>query len=264
MFNRSQASASGGRKVLAALLAGAILSTTALTASRAQNAEPVQTPPAASENAAPSRAANDGERRSERMERRAERRGGHHQEKHGRHHRRGGMAAMMTPARVAMALAAFETGIGVTPEQMDVWREFSSAAVAFAAASQPGFGRRSGADRDMTDGSDEDANAMEMDGETANAPDETSDGTAGNQSERAGRTPFAFIDRITERSIAAGEAATRLQTATADLEEVLTPEQVDTARTLMRSMMREARMERGGRHGMRGHREHHGRHHGRY
>ncbi|MER0239681.1 hypothetical protein [Fulvimarina sp. MAC8] len=272
MFNRPNASASGTRKMIVAILAGAFLSTTALTASRAQNTEPAQTPPAASEEASPSstdrgRSAGEGDRSADRMERRAERRGGYHHGKRGGHHRHGGMGEMMTPARVATALAALETGIGITPDQMEVWREFSSAAVAFAIAAQPGFGPRGersvgpSDDADETEAANQSDEVMSDNPDTIasdDTPDASASATSENRAERTGRTPFDFIDRIAERAIASGEAAERLQTASGDLQEALTPEQVEIATSLVRSMMHEARSERGGRHGMRGHRRHHG------
>ncbi|MDY8110006.1 Spy/CpxP family protein refolding chaperone [Fulvimarina sp. 2208YS6-2-32] len=255
MFDRQNARASTMRNALVALVAGALLSTTALTASRAQTAEPAPTPPAAMQErdgpSAQARSGGENPRDGARGERRGER-----ADRHGkRHHadRRGGrggygMGFMMNPAKVASGLAALETGIGITSDQMDVWREFSSAAVAFAAASRPSHGPRGERWRDRDEAP-----------EAGQAPNAA---TGGEAASGAQRTPFDRLERITSRAIASGEAARTLQSAAETLQQSLTPEQIDTARTLMRSMMREARMEQRGHHGKGGRHGGHGDHHG--
>ncbi|MEN3793286.1 hypothetical protein [Fulvimarina sp. MAC3] len=271
MSNQSSATPLRTRSRIAAVLAGVLVSTTALTAAQAQTTEPIQAPPATSGEASPASTqgaerAGEGERQADRMERRtdqekrhAERRGGDWHKKHGWHHRRGGMGAMMTPARVATALAALETGIGITPEQMPVWRQFSSAATAFAIAAQPGPGPRGKRPGARGENASEGGDAMQPGDQTAGRQDDGASDTPNTRRERGERSPFEFIDRITQRAITSGEEAKRLQTASSELQEALTPEQVETATALVRSMMREARSQRGGRHEMRGH---HGKHHG--
>lgn len=275
MFNRPKFSTSGARKAIATVLAGALLSTTMLTGAVAQTAEPSPNSPAAAETENSSSAnGEDSNRAGERMERRGESREGraerHGKPHHGRysaHHRGGGMMAMMTPARVATALAALETGIGITQEQIDVWREFSSAATAFAIAAQPGFGPRGGGDGGPSEDAAENDSTAQPDeavepGEQDTAVNSDAEQPDASSAERRGPSPFDFIDRITERAIASGDAATRLQTASADLQDALTPEQVETATALVRSMMREVHSQHGNREGMKGHHGRHGAHHG--
>ncbi|UIJ72488.1 hypothetical protein [Aurantimonas sp. HBX-1] len=227
----------------------------------------------------------------------------------GRYHGRGGherwmrghggpraharMMQMFSPAKVAGALAAIETGIGVQPDQMEAWRTFTAALVAFADGAQPPhMGMRRGGPRMMPDtetapeatGDDTDTSVeetiedqVELPGEDA---DESSDTDAADEaddtvaSEQAG-PGFFMLERMADRAIEQGERAETLKAALADLQQTLTPEQIDTARSLVRSMMRDARREhraemrqrRGGRdgemrHGMRGHGEHRQHHQG--
>lgn len=223
-------------------------------------------------------------------------RGGRHYMQRG-HGPRGGHARMMqmfSPAKVAGALAAIETGIGVQPDQMEAWRTFSGALVAFADGAQPphrGMGRggvrmmpNANAADEAQGESDETAldetiaDQVELPGDdsddTADSVDATEDGDDAVASDMAG-PGFMMLDRMADRAIAQGERAETLKAAMADLQQTLTPEQIDTARSLVRSMMRDARAEhraemrerRGGRdgemrHGKRGHDEHHRKHDG--
>lgn len=173
----------------------------------------------------------------------------------GRHGPRGGM--MMSPAKLAGALAALETGVGIQPDQMATWRTFTGALIAFAESVQPprhgmrGMGpgpRGMGADDEADDAADAPDVTAPQDGAAQASP-----GASGSQN-RDGRELFAFkmLDRFADRAIEAGERAETLKSALADLERTLTPEQIDTARGLVRSMMRDMRHEwRRGEHGPR-------------
>lgn len=203
------------------------------------------------------------------------------------------MMQMMSPARIAGALSTLETGMGITPDQMAVWRRFSGALVTFAAASQPphmGPGMRHGMGRDkmgQTDDrsadagnqpdpadSQDQADDQSLDGQTmddsADAPAQAGNSMDQKAQAQPGAGAFRFLDRIADGAIARGEAAKALKTAVAELQTTLTPQQIATGRALARSMMQEARqqfrqerrdrmqrgeMRHGGRHG---HHEHHG------
>ena len=219
-------------------------------------------------------------------------RGGRHHMQRG-HGPRGGHARMMqmfSPAKVAGALAAIETGIGVQPDQMEAWRTFSGALVAFADGAQPphrGMGRggvrmmpnanaaaETPGETDETSLDETIAGQVELPGDdaddTADSVDATEDDDDAVASDVAG-PGFIMLDRMADRAIEQGERAETLKAALVDLQQTLTPEQIDTARSLVRSMMRDARAEhraemrerRGGRDGeMRHGRQHHGEQHG--
>ncbi len=205
---------------------------------------------------------------------------------HGGRHA-GMMARMFTPARVADALATIETGIGVRPDQMEAWRTFTAAVVAFADASQPprmgmGMGMGMGQGRRMmmpnagADTSDDDT-AMADDTDTTAIADEETDDTAASdeamQSEEEADTDnqagprfrgFRMLERMADRAIAQAGKAEALKSALAEVEAVLTPEQITSAQSIVRSMMRDAhgqhRMQMRGHGGGRGDM---GGHHGR-
>ncbi|MCP3056055.1 hypothetical protein [Aurantimonas marianensis] len=184
----------------------------------------------------------------------------------GRH--AGMMARMFTPARVADALSTIETGIGVRPDQMEAWRTFTAAVVAFADASQPprmGMGMGQGRGMMMpnagTDTSDADT-AMADDTDTAEETDDTaaSDAVMEDESDDSTSTAgqaapqfraFRMLDRMADRAIAKAGDAEALKSAIAEVEGVLTPEQITAAHGIVRSMMRDAHAER--RMEMRGH-----------
>ncbi|KQT82180.1 hypothetical protein [Aurantimonas sp. Leaf443] len=170
----------------------------------------------------------------------------------GRHHggpRRGPMMmAMMSPAKVAAALATLETGIGIRSDQMDAWRAFTGAAVAFAQASGPAGGMRPGMDRDARPASPPPAAGQTPPAPGGAMPDE-SEAEAGAPDEAGGPTPFAMIDRMADGAIERGQKAQALKTALDQLRGALTPEQVETAQGLVRSMMHEAHQDRGDRGG---------------
>ena len=294
------------RKLLA-LIGAALMAGAPVAGAYAQDAGNAPKPPVA---AAPD--ANGAAKDATRM---ADRDGGRGmRERHGRHGRqmggRGGhrrmtmMMRMATPAKIAGALATLETGMGITPEQLAVWRRFSGALVAFADASRPprmgpgtgaGLAARtdSGNDQsadaaDQMDPSDETADTTaqaddQADADTLDADasdDGASDADIGDQADAAaesdtgdtqpGARAFRLMDRFADRAIARGEAAKTLKTAVAELQTTLTPEQIATGRGIMRSMMREARQEfRKDRRDKRGDRMErgemrHGWHHGRH
>lgn len=214
---------------------------------------------------------------------------GHHRMGHGGRHA-GMMARMFTPARVADALSTIETGIGIRPDQMEAWRTFTAAVVAFADASQPprmGMRMRRGGGMmmpdaganpsddgtamvdDATNESMESDEAMESDNETdtAAASDEAmqpdSDTDTGDLASPRFRG-FRMLDRMADRAIAQAGKAEALKSALAEVEGVLTPEQITGAQGIVRSMMRDAhgkhRMQMRGHGGGRGDM---GGHHGR-
>ena len=230
---------------LAALASAAVLTVTAAGSAFSQSPTPPQMPNAAAQSDAASPAGREGANRKG-GERHAWNGGeGKHGGKH--HGRRGGRGAMMSPAAVAAGLATLETGIGVTPEQMGPWREFTGAAVAFAEAVQPprrgpgGWRGKDGAR--MMPNADAESQA---DTQSQNSVSQDADAdTAASASEAT----FPFAGRMADRAIAAGEAGERLKSAMADLDGGLTAEQKQTAHTLVRSMMREARDHRRGERG---------------
>ncbi|MEE2951265.1 MAG: hypothetical protein VYD57_08420 [Pseudomonadota bacterium] len=235
----------------AALASAAVLTVSAAGSAFSQSPTPPQMPNAAAQSDAASPAGREG----------ANRRGGeqhawngHHGKHGGKHHgRRGGRGPMLTPAAVAAGLATLETGIGITPEQMGPWRDFTGAAVAFAEAVQPpmrGPGGRRGKDdaRMMPSAEAEQGASTETDGEAdAVAPTDGPDG-APIGSNAAGGSIFPFANKMADRAIAAGEAGQRLKSAMTNLDGALTAEQKETAHRLVRSMMREARDHRRGDH----------------
>lgn len=172
-------------------------------------------------------------------------RGGHHgwregraADHHGRYHRNHAM-------RLAKQLAGVETAIGIRSDQLDAWRRFTSLLVAFASPQWP--------DMAMTGPDDEDA-----DGDPAMAPDAaTSDEGAGDDAAMApapsgdttgtetdaGSSSFGPLGFMVDRAIERGDKAKELKDAMAKLDTVLTPEQKQAARMLMRHQG----------HGMRGH-----------
>ena len=172
--------------------------------------------------------------------------GDHHGERGpmGPHH---GMHGMFSPARLAVALSAMETGSGIRPDQMDAWRSFTGALIAFAEASEPPFGGMGpGGFRMMPNAGATGPAGMPggpgMMGEDATAADqETGPAANGPAGPGASLPGFRILDRITDRAIARGEKAQELKQALANVESALTPQQVQQARGLMRSMMRDMR-----------------------
>ncbi|MAU98862.1 MAG: hypothetical protein CMP81_23760 [Fulvimarina sp.] len=173
----------------------------------------------------------------------------------GRHGPRG---MMMSPAKLAGALAALETGVGIQPDQMATWRTFTGALIAFAESVQPprrgmhGMGpgpRGMEADDEADDAADAPDVTAPQDGAAKASPD---DSALQTQDGQRGLFAFRMLDRFADRAIEAGDRAETLKSAMADLERTLTPEQIDTARGLVRSMMRDMRHEwRRGEHGPR-------------
>ena len=250
------------RMTTGAIIAAALVGTSAFA----------QTMPQPKTEQAQTMRPGEGAKGPARFAERDDRRGGHGWNK-GRHHRgpghrgpgrhgpRGGM--MMSPAKLAGALAAFETGVGIQPEQMATWRKFTGALMAFAESAQPPRGRpgmgRGPRDMGPDEMAPDDDAADTSDSMDAGAPEENataqSPADAGPQAEADQKGLFAFkmLDRVADRAIDAGERAKTLKSALADLETTLTPQQIDTARGLIRSMMQDLRQDgRRGRHGRHG------------
>lgn len=184
----------------------------------------------------------------------------------GRH--AGMMARMFTPAHVADALSTIETGIGVRPDQMEAWRKFTAAVVAFADASQPprmgmGQGRGMMMPNAGADTSDDDTAMADDTDSTAMADEETDDTAASDEAMQSDSETdtgdqakpqfrgFQMLDRMADRAIAQAGKAEALKSALAEVEAVLTPEQITGAQSIVRSMMRDAHGKRGMQ--MRGH-----------
>lgn len=250
-----------------AIAAAALMASTAFGTAFAQ-----QTPSPTQPSAATASDSRDGSMmrrdRGPRMSEQRGERGGKGFKGHGGMNRMGGMggmgpggmmARMFTPARVAEALSTIETGIGVRPDQMEAWRAFTAAVVAFADASQPprmGMGMRRGMMMP-------DAGADTSDDDTAMADEETNEaGTSDEAMEAEGEADtgdqakpqfrgFLMLDRMADRAIAQAGKAEALKSALAEVESVLTPEQISNAQSIVRSMMRDAHAKRGMR--MRGH-----------
>ncbi|KKN89504.1 hypothetical protein LCGC14_0238350 [marine sediment metagenome] len=181
----------------------------------------------------------------------------------------GMMARMFTPAHVADALSTIETGIGVRPDQMEAWRKFTAAVVAFADASQPprmGMGMGQGRGMMMPNaGADTSDDDTAMAGESTDSGNETdtaaasdeamqddSDDSASNAGQASSQfRGFRMLDRMADRAIAQAGKAEALKSALAEVEAVLTPEQITGVQSIVRSMMRDAHGKRGMQ--MRGH-----------
>ena len=174
-------------------------------------------------------------------------RGGHDWKKdrfarHHRHHHRYGNHAM----RLAKKLAGVETAIGIRSDQLDAWRHFTSLLVAFASPQWPDVSM-AGPDDEDTDSDtsmmpdqtagDEDA------GSDAATPPAPADDTASTADTGGDTSSFGPLNFMVDRAIDRGEKAKELKDAMAKLDAVLTPEQKQAARMLMRHH----------RHGMRGH-----------
>lgn len=121
--------------------------------------------------------------------------------------------------RVARQLSAAETALGITPEQGNAWRGFTSAMIAFVDAGRPGMS--SGAEGDSA----EPASAEPQNG-----------GAPGNGRSLTDLRGVQRFERFVDAQVRKGEAAERLKTALAELSSVLTPEQVQTADRLLRDL----------------------------
>ncbi|WP_102957861.1 hypothetical protein [Mangrovicella endophytica] len=178
---------------------------------------------------------------------------------------------------MAGKLAAAEVALGITDQQKDAWRGFTSAFIAFAEAGRPGFdgtltppapagddAARADDEAAAADPADDEASAS--DGQDDRAADDADD--LRDDERDAARSDDArtledlrgvrMLNRMIDRKLDQAEAATRLRTAVNTLSGVLTPEQVAIADRLLK----ELRPHRGWRHGgPRG--GWHGWHHGR-
>ncbi|MCB8838793.1 hypothetical protein [Aurantimonas sp. VKM B-3413] len=189
---------------------------------------------------------------------------GHHRGP-GWRHRQG--PGMMSPAKIAGALSVVETGIGIKPDQMDAWRSFTGAMIAFAEASQPPFMDRPGRDgvRMMPNADGSRAGSSPAQDDDPSASDEAGEPPMATEARPGAATPgdvkdraFRFLDRMADRAIERGEKAKALKSAIDGLKGVLTDEQVTTARGLVRSMMMEAHQRHHGDRGRHGGWRHHG------
>ncbi|SFP98755.1 hypothetical protein SAMN03159463_05323 [Mesorhizobium sp. NFR06] len=105
------------------------------------------------------------------------------------------------PEFLAARLAALETRIGIRSEQLDAWRDYTSALQAvLAPPPRPDFGP------------------------PGRAPD---DADAGGKSDQAKRDPFAFQERLADEVTKRAASAAKLKDAIAVLRTRLTPEQLE-------------------------------------
>lgn len=108
---------------------------------------------------------------------------------------------------LAARLAALETRIGVRSEQLDAWRDYTSALQAVLTPPRPDHGPRGP--------------------EAKGGPDAGGPDGSGSKANHAGRDPFAFQERLaddlTKRAVSAG----KLKDAIAALRTALTPEQLE-------------------------------------
>ena len=151
--------------------------------------------------------------------------------------------------RLARKLAAVETAIGVRSEQLDAWRDFTAKLVAFAT---PPWQQDGGSATDEQASGNPPMSAGNAQGD-ATPPAVPPANDAGSS--------FGMLGRMVDGAIHRGDEARQLKDSMQKLESVLTPQQIQMARMLMRP--------NGGagmHHGWHNwHREHmwHGRHEGR-
>ncbi|MBO0661789.1 hypothetical protein LQ948_04320 [Jiella sp. MQZ9-1] len=166
-----------------------------------------------------------------------------HRGPHHRGPRHGGPRGMMSPAKLAVALSALETGIGIQPDQMAPWRKFTGSLLAFAEAMQPPRGPHGKGPGPKGPGAQGELPAAAPDqGDQAGPAGQP--GAADESAAEAGQKglfAFKMLDHFADRAINAGEKAKALKASLADLETTLTPEQIQTARGLVRSMMGDMR-----------------------
>ncbi|MBA1144296.1 hypothetical protein [Mesorhizobium neociceri] len=110
------------------------------------------------------------------------------------------------PQLLAARLAALETRIGVRSEQLDAWRDYTSALQAVLAPPGPdhGFG-----------------------GSGGRGPDGSGAEDHGGKADQGPRDPFAFQERLADDVTKRGAAAAKLKDAIAALRTKLTPEQLE-------------------------------------
>jgi len=155
------------------------------------------------------------------------------------HHGRGQNRQM----KLASRLSAVETAIGVRSDQLDAWRDFTSKLIAF---STPDWRMHGGpADRAAPGEPPMKAGNAQGDATPPAAP-----------AEKDVRKDFGPLAHLVDGAIRRGQQAEQLKAAMDKLTTVLTPQQIQMARTLMRP-------EHGMRHGRHNwHQDHMWRHHG--
>ncbi|MDX8449317.1 hypothetical protein [Mesorhizobium captivum] len=112
------------------------------------------------------------------------------------------------PEMLAARLSALETRIGIRTEQLDAWRDYTSALQAVLAP--PRFDHGPGT-----------RNAPEASGPEAGGP------PAPGVPDQAQRDPFAFQERLADEVTKRAASAAKLKDAIAALRSKLTPEQIE-------------------------------------
>jgi hypothetical protein len=216
---------------LAALLAGAAASLLPAGAAFAQEPPPPPGAAAGPEAGAPPR--SDGERRGPGWHRGGPR---HHDRERGP---RGGRE--FSTLRLAEALAGMEVALGIRPDQMDAWRGFTGALVAFADSMRPpmrgpgGPGGPGGPDAQVPPPA-----TVAPDGVPSPAPGAPGGDDADEAGDPEARVPpLDRLERFADRAVQTGERAERLKVAIATLRTTLTPEQAELATRLARDFMRD-------------------------
>lgn len=174
----------------------------------------------------------------------------HHWHHHGKYHqgmRQGGLW------RLAGGLAAAETALGITNDQQDAWRAFTTAMMNFAeTAKRPGMGDRHGwgmhrpgaAMPDQDDADDADDAGQQA------AGDQDGGAAAADTGRKLTDLPqVRMLNRMIDARTRQADAGQKLRTALDNLSSVLRPEQVRTAARLLAEQPHPGWRMHGGRHG---------------